>query len=119
MTIYRPQSEPQEMYFACHRHYHAIHAQVNVDNTGHIHCFGSEYPGHQNDSQQYAHLPLISRTNLSFFLDTKLLLPYCYAFYKVTIYSTKPIKSTKVQKSRHGLCQHMTHGKIYWHIESL
>ena len=31
--IYRPQIELQELYFSRHRHFHAIHTQVVIDNA--------------------------------------------------------------------------------------
>ena len=31
--IYHPQIEPQELYFSRHRHFHAIHKQVVIDNA--------------------------------------------------------------------------------------
>jgi hypothetical protein len=36
--IYHPQIEPQELYFSGHRHFHAIHTQVVIDNVGYI-CY--------------------------------------------------------------------------------
>ena len=36
--IYHPQIEPQELYFSGHRHFHAIHTQVVIDNDGYI-CY--------------------------------------------------------------------------------
>ena len=34
--IYRPKVEPQEQYYSGHRHFHAVHTQVVVDNLGNI-----------------------------------------------------------------------------------
>ncbi|KAK3106435.1 hypothetical protein FSP39_019847 [Pinctada imbricata] len=51
--IYRPQIVPQRLFYSGHRHYHAIHAQVVVDNSGLIRYIESGFPGHQNDAQQF------------------------------------------------------------------
>ncbi|CAG2246549.1 unnamed protein product [Mytilus edulis] len=53
VEIYRPQIEPQELYYSGHRHYNAIHTQVIVDNEGSICYVESGFLGHQNDAQQY------------------------------------------------------------------
>ena len=53
IEIYRPQVEPQEIYFSGHRHFHAIHTQVVIDNTGTICYIESGFLGHQNDAQQF------------------------------------------------------------------
>ena len=50
--IYRPEVEPQELYYSGHRHFHCIHTQVDVHGT--IRYTESVYQGHLNDAQQYA-----------------------------------------------------------------
>lgn len=51
--IYRPMIEPQQHYYSGHRHYHAIHSQVVIDNTGEIRHIECGFLGHQNDAQQF------------------------------------------------------------------
>jgi len=57
--IYRPQTDPQELYFSGHRHFHTIHTQVVVDNAGRICHIQSGFLGHQNDAQQFGMMPQI------------------------------------------------------------
>ena len=52
--IYRPEVEPQELYYSGHRQFHCIHTQVVVDVHLTIRYIESEYQGHLNDAQQYA-----------------------------------------------------------------
>jgi hypothetical protein len=76
--IYRPTTEPQELYYSGYRHYHAIHAQVIVDNVGKIRYIKCGFPGHQNDAQQYALLPDIAGRDLPFPDDCILLADKIY-----------------------------------------
>jgi hypothetical protein len=50
--IYKLRTEPQEVYYSGYRHYHAIHAQIIVDNSGIIRHVKCGFSGHQNDAQQ-------------------------------------------------------------------
>jgi hypothetical protein len=45
--------EPQQHYYSGHRHYHAIHSQVVIDNTGEIRHIECGFLGHQHDAQQF------------------------------------------------------------------
>jgi hypothetical protein len=60
------------------RHYHAIHAQIIVDNSGIIRHIKYGFPGHQNDAQQYALLPDISGREVPFPDDCVLLADIIY-----------------------------------------
>jgi hypothetical protein len=51
--INRPHIEPQELYFPAHRHFHFIHTQVVVTNTGKICHIQSGFLGHQNDAKHF------------------------------------------------------------------
>jgi hypothetical protein len=42
-----------------HRHFHVIHTQVVVDNTGKICHIQSGFLGHQNDAQHFRLMPQI------------------------------------------------------------
>jgi hypothetical protein len=42
-----------EHYYSGHRHHHAIHSQVVIDNTGEIRHIECGFLGHQNDAQQF------------------------------------------------------------------
>lgn len=64
--IYRPKTEPQELYYSGYRHFYAIHAQIIVDNLGKIRYIKCGFPGHQNDAQRYALLPNIAGRELPF-----------------------------------------------------
>ena len=44
--IYRPEVEPQELYYSGHRHFHCMHTQVVVDVHGTICYIESGYQGH-------------------------------------------------------------------------
>lgn len=57
--INRPHIEPQELYFSGHRHFHVIHTQVVVDNTGKICHIQSGFLGHHNDAQHFRLMPQI------------------------------------------------------------
>jgi hypothetical protein len=46
------QIELQELYFSGHRHFHAIHTQVIIDNAGYICYAEARFLGHQNDAKQ-------------------------------------------------------------------
>ena len=70
--FYRPEVEPQELYYSGHRHFHCIHTQVVVDVHGTIRYIESGYQDHLNDAQQYALMQEI-RTGLQF-LDELVLL---------------------------------------------
>jgi hypothetical protein len=50
--IYRPKIN-QQQYFSGHRHYHCLHSQIVIDNTGKIRHVETGFFGHQNDAQQY------------------------------------------------------------------
>jgi hypothetical protein len=65
VKINKPQTEPQRLYFSGHRHFHAVHTQVIVDNYGT--CFVEcGFLGHLNDAQQYCRLPEIGGPELPF-----------------------------------------------------
>jgi len=51
--IYHPQIEPQELNFSGHRHFHAIHTQVVIENSGCICYAEARFLGHQNDAKQF------------------------------------------------------------------
>ena len=51
--IYRPQTEPQELYYSGNRHYHCIHTQVVISNSGNIYHMECGFLGHKNDAQQF------------------------------------------------------------------
>ena len=51
--IYRPQIEPQELFYSGHRHMHCIHTQILIDNQNHIRLIRSGFLSHQNDAQQF------------------------------------------------------------------
>ena len=53
-SIYRPEVDPQGLYYSSHRHLHCTHTQVVVDVHGTIRYIESGYQGHLNDAQQYA-----------------------------------------------------------------
>ena len=53
MHIYHPQIEPQELYFTGHRHFHALHAQLVIDNAGYIYYAEARNLGHQNNAKQF------------------------------------------------------------------
>ena len=46
--IYHPQIEPQKLYFSGNRHFHAIHAQVVIDNASYI-CYAEA----RGDAKQF------------------------------------------------------------------
>ena len=50
LHIYHPQIEPQELYFTGHRHFHAIHTQLVIDNAGYIFYVEARVLGHQNNA---------------------------------------------------------------------
>lgn len=67
-----------KLYNSGYRHYHAIHTQVIVENTGldrHIEC---GFLGHQNDAQQYRLMDQIGGATLPFPLDCRLLADKIY-----------------------------------------
>jgi hypothetical protein len=66
VEIYRPQTEPQQLYFSGHRRYNAIHAQIIVDDKGQLRFIECGFPGHLNDAQQFARFPEIGGANLPF-----------------------------------------------------
>ena len=51
--IYHPKIEPQELNFSGHRHFHAIHMQVVIENAGCICYAEARFLGHQNDAKQF------------------------------------------------------------------
>ena len=53
--IYRPEVEPQKLYYSRHRHFHCLHTQVVCDSYGTIRYTesGLMYAGHLNDAQQF------------------------------------------------------------------
>jgi hypothetical protein len=53
LHIYHPQIEPQELYFTGHRHFHAIHTQLVIDNAGYIYYAEVWMLGHQNNAKQF------------------------------------------------------------------
>ena len=54
--IYHPQIEPQELYFFGHRHFHAIHIQLVIDNAGYIYYAVTRILVHQNDAKQFTRM---------------------------------------------------------------
>jgi hypothetical protein len=42
-----------QLYFSGHRHFHAIHTQVIIDNAGYICYAEARFLGHQNDAKQF------------------------------------------------------------------
>jgi hypothetical protein len=46
--IYHSQIEPQKLYFSGNRHFHAIHAQVVIDNASYI-CYAEA----RGDAKQF------------------------------------------------------------------
>ena len=57
--IYRPQTEPQALYYSGHRHYHCIHTMVIIDNSNTLRFVQSGFLGHQNDAQILNFTPTI------------------------------------------------------------
>ena len=63
--IYGPIVEPQKHYYSGHRQYHAIHAQIIVDNCDIIRFIQSGFLGHLNDAKQFALMDQVG-TDLEF-----------------------------------------------------
>lgn len=59
--IYRPQTEPQALYYGGHRHYHCIHTIVITDNCNKLRFVRSGFLGHQNDAQILNFIPAIGQ----------------------------------------------------------
>ena len=77
--IYRPQTEPQRLYYSGHRKYHAIHTQVIIDSFGIIRHVECGFLGHLNDAQQYRLMASIGpREELKFPGDCLLLADKIY-----------------------------------------
>ena len=53
LRIYRPEVEPQELYYLGHRHFHCLHTQVVSDAYGTIRYIESGYAVHLNDAQPF------------------------------------------------------------------
>jgi hypothetical protein len=51
--IYHPQIEPQELYFLGHRHFHAVHIQLVIDNASYIYYAETRVLVHQNDAKEF------------------------------------------------------------------
>jgi DDE superfamily endonuclease/Helix-turn-helix of DDE superfamily endonuclease len=56
--IYRP-VQNQEQFYSGHRHFHCMHSQIVIDNTGLIRHTSTGFLGHLNDAQQYRLMPQI------------------------------------------------------------
>lgn len=69
VEIYCPRTEPQRPYYSGHRKYHALHAQIIIDNSGLICHLESGFLGHQNDAQQYSLMSYKIGRDLPFPLD--------------------------------------------------
>lgn len=55
-----PEVEPQRLFYSGHRKFHCIHTQVVADVHRRIRYIHSGFPGHMNDAQTLALMPLIS-----------------------------------------------------------
>lgn len=58
--IYRPKTEPQELYYSGIKHVHAIHALIIVDNLDKTRYIQFGFSGYQNDAKQNTLLPNIA-----------------------------------------------------------
>jgi uncharacterized protein (DUF779 family) len=56
------QIDLQELYVSGHRHFHAIHTQVIIDNAGYICYAEARFLGHQNDAKQFTMMQQIGVT---------------------------------------------------------
>ena len=54
--VYRPMTDPQELYYSGRVKYHCFSTQIIVDNTGHIVFVQCGFLGHQNDAGQWQHI---------------------------------------------------------------
>jgi hypothetical protein len=53
LCMYLKTIEPQELYFTGHRHFHALHTQLVIDNAGYINYAEARNLGHQNNAKQF------------------------------------------------------------------
>ena len=79
MHIYHLQIEPQELYFTGHRHFHAIHTQLIIDNAGYTYYAEERILGHQNNVKQFTMMQQICANGpLCFPEDCVILAEYIY-----------------------------------------
>jgi hypothetical protein len=71
---YVSQIELQELYFSGHRHFHAIHTQVIIDNAGYICYAEARFLGHQNNAKQFTMMQQIGVNGALHFLEDCILL---------------------------------------------
>jgi hypothetical protein len=88
------QIELQELFFSEHRHFHAIHTQVIIDNAGYICYAEARFLGHQNDAKQFTMMQQIGVNRPLHFLEDCILLVdqiYPNRHQTVTLFTTQQI----------------------------
>ena len=108
--IYHLQIEPQELYFTGHRHVHAIHTQLVIDNVGYIYYAEARILGHQNSVKQFTMMQQICANGpLHFPEDCVILAEYLpkSTSNSCAIYNTtnKPKTRTPVQSTCRCRCR--------------
>ena len=104
--IYRPQIEPQELYFSGHRHFHVIHTQVVIDNAGYICYVEARFFGHQNDAKQFTMMQQIGVIGpLHFPEDCVLLADKIYPNRHPVIYNTANKPKTRTHEGPFNIYQ--------------
>jgi hypothetical protein len=102
--IYHPQIEPQELNFSGHRHFHAIHTQVVIDNAGYI-CYAEA----RGDAKQFTINWCKWTTTLpGRLLDLSKSTPNSYA-----IYNTTNKLKTRTHKGPFSIYQII--GPVHWY----
>ena len=64
--IFKPMTDPQQLFYSGYRKYHAIHTQIVADTDGNICFISSGFPGHLNDAQQFNLMTQIGGDQLPF-----------------------------------------------------
>lgn len=78
--IYRPKTEPQELYYSGFKHFHAIHALIIVDNLGKTRYIQFGFSGYQNDAKKNTLLPNIAEKEPPFHEEYVLLATEIYPY---------------------------------------
>ena len=104
------QIELQKLYFSGHRHFHAIHTQVVIDNAGYICYAEARFLGRQNDATNRCKWTTTFPGRLHTFgrSDLSKSTPNSYAIYNTT---NKPKTRTHL-----GTCNiYQIIGPLHWH----
>ena len=100
--IYRPQTEPQQLFYSGHRCYHALHTQLIVDTSGTIRHVESGFPGHLNDAQTLGLMQYIG-TDLPFPPECVLLADRIYLNRDPLM---TPYTTTQIRRKDAPMCRH-------------